>query len=60
MPRHFRGYAKTYGVYKIEKNYFVINTEKSWPDLGLATGDQDIRPFNLETQFLSYNFALLK
>jgi hypothetical protein len=26
-----------------EKYYLVINTEKSGPDLGLATGDPDVR-----------------
>jgi hypothetical protein len=39
--------GKSYWVYKIEKkNYFVINTEYSGPDLGLATGDPDVKTFN--------------
>jgi hypothetical protein len=41
----------------------VINTEYSGPDLGLATGDPDVRTFDLGAPFLSlslsYNFALL-
>jgi hypothetical protein len=45
------GYAKTsFGVCKIEKKevyYLVINTEQSGPDLGLATGDPDVRTFDL-------------
>jgi hypothetical protein len=39
------GNAKTsYGMRKIEKktHYFVINTEKSGPDVGLDTGDQNL------------------
>jgi hypothetical protein len=40
----------------------MINTEESVPDLGLNTGDPDVRAFNLGVPFLSpsYNLALLK
>jgi hypothetical protein len=38
----------------------MINIEKSGPDLGLVTGDLDVRAFDLGAQFLSYKFALLK
>jgi hypothetical protein len=31
----------------------VINTEKSGPDLGLATGDPNVRIFDLRAIFLS-------
>jgi hypothetical protein len=42
-----RGYAKTsYRVCKIEKKNDVINTEKSGPDLEMATGDPDVRTFD--------------
>jgi hypothetical protein len=53
------GYAKTsYGVCKIvEKCYFVINTEKSGSDLGLATGDPDLRSFDLGAPFLSLSLS---
>jgi hypothetical protein len=42
------GYEKTsYGVCKIRKKYyFLINVEQSGPDLGLATGDPDVRNFD--------------
>jgi hypothetical protein len=47
------GYPKTsFGVCKIEKE-IVLNTEQLGPDLGLATGDPDVRTFNLEAPFLS-------
>jgi hypothetical protein len=36
-----------------KKYYFVINTEKSWPVLGLATGEPDVRAFDLGAPFLS-------
>jgi hypothetical protein len=39
------GYAKTsYGVCKIEKKLF---TDLPGPDLGLATGDPDVRTYSL-------------
>jgi hypothetical protein len=44
----------------------VITTDLSGPDLGLATGDPDVRTFNLGSPFLSlslstiFNFDLLK
>jgi hypothetical protein len=42
MQRHFNGYAKTsYVVCKTEK--IVINAEDPGSDLGLATGDPDVR-----------------
>jgi hypothetical protein len=31
---------------KKKKKYFLINTEKSGPDLGLATGYPDMRIFD--------------
>jgi hypothetical protein len=31
----------------------MINTEKSGPDLGLATGDPEVRTFDLGAPFLS-------
>jgi hypothetical protein len=53
-PEYFRGYGKTsYGVSEIEKKNFVINTEKLRPDLGLATGDPDIKTFDLGSPFIS-------
>jgi hypothetical protein len=44
-----QGYEKTsYGVCKIKKIYcFVIKTEKTGPDFGLATGDLDVRANDL-------------
>jgi hypothetical protein len=36
--------------------YFMINTEKSGPDLGLVTGDPDVRTFDLGAPFLSLSF----
>jgi hypothetical protein len=40
------GYSKTsYGVCKTGKK-IVLNSEWSWPDLGLDTGDQDVRAFD--------------
>jgi hypothetical protein len=39
--------------FKKRKYYFMINTEKSGPDLGLTTGDLNVKTFDLVTQFLS-------
>jgi hypothetical protein len=44
--------------------YFVTNTELSWPDLGLATGDPDVRTFDqyVRTTLIIYkifNFIIL-
>jgi hypothetical protein len=36
----------------------MINTEKSGPDLGLATGDPGIRTFDLGVPFLSLLYAI--
>jgi hypothetical protein len=44
------GYVK---LFKKNVCYFVINTEKSGPDLGLATGDLGVKTFDLETPYLS-------
>jgi hypothetical protein len=53
MRRHLREYAKaSFGVGKKSKK-IAINTEESGPDLGLATGDLDIRTLDLGEQFLS-------
>jgi hypothetical protein len=37
----------------------MINTEKSGPDLGLATGDPDLRTFDLGAPFLFLSHSLL-
>jgi hypothetical protein len=39
-PKRLTGYVKFKKMY-----YFVINTEYSGLDLGLATGDPDVRTF---------------
>jgi hypothetical protein len=49
MRKHLRVYA----ILEEENvHYFVINTEKSGPDLRLATGDSDVRTFDLGAPFL--------
>jgi hypothetical protein len=53
-----RGYVKTSnGVSKIEKKYFLITTEKSRLELGLATGEPDVRTFGLGAPFLSLSLS---
>jgi hypothetical protein len=47
--RHLRGYV----TFKKRKYYFIINTEWSGPDLGLATGDLDIQAFDSWAPFYS-------
>jgi hypothetical protein len=47
--KHLGGYVKFKKIYIY---YFMINTEYSGPDLGLATEDPDIRTFCLRAPFL--------
>jgi hypothetical protein len=52
----------SYAVYKIEgkKYYFVINTQQSGQDLGLATGHTHTRTYDLGAPYLSlYHIILL-
>jgi hypothetical protein len=58
--RNLREYAKTsYGVCRVEEKYFVINIEQTAPALWLATGDPDIRSFDLGASFLSISLSIL-
>jgi hypothetical protein len=38
--------------------YFMINRDKSGPELGLATGDPGVRTFDLGAPFLSLSLSL--
>jgi hypothetical protein len=38
--------------------YIAIKTEKSGPDVGLATGDPDVRAFDLAAPFPSHVILL--
>jgi hypothetical protein len=46
--RHILGHAKSYyGICKLKKS-FVLIAEQSGPDLGLVTGDPDVRTLGVQ------------
>jgi hypothetical protein len=59
--RQLKEYAETslkFRTIKKTKYYFVMNTEYSGRDLGLATGGVDLRTFDFGAPFLSHSASL--